>query len=185
MHFCPHAHSMLQMKKPESNNECTTLQRARLVHLRACNLSYCAERTEWGDAARVALPGQPWLSVKDFSVWNKCCGILSFPASSHLCVARSRHRVHSSGGRRRRTTGTRHIWVIVMLLWPLRRGEKSSLVTEEGRRGAARGDARETGYTCVSVRKESRVVAWKGKRDIASWCPNGRCSVCAVLPTST
>lgn len=166
---------MLQMKKPKSNNECTTLQRACLVHLRACNLSYCAERTEWG--TRVALPGQPWLSVKDFSMWNKCCRILSFPVSSHLCVARSRHRVHSSGGRRRRTTGTRHIWVIVMLLWPLRRVEKSSLVTEEGRW--------ETGYTCVSVRKKSRVVSWKGKRDIASWCPNGRCSVCAVIPTST
>lgn len=125
---------VLQMKMLKCNNERTTIQRACLVHLRACNPSYCAERTEW--RTRVALPGQPWLSVKVSSMWNKCSRILSFPVSSHLCTARSRHRVHSSGGRRRRTTGTRHIWVIVMLLFPLRRLKRSSLVPEEGRCGA-------------------------------------------------
>lgn len=133
------------------------------------------------------LPGQPWLSVNDFSMRNKCCKILSFPVSSHLCWARNRHHVHSSGGRRRRTTGTRHIWVIVMLLFPLRRVKIPLWATEEGRRGAGKA-----GYTCFSVCKKSRVVIWRETRDIGGHrlllsypsVPVAG-SVCAVLPTST
>lgn len=145
---------MLQTKMPKCNHECTTLQRACLVHLRACDIRYCAERAEW--RRRVALPGQPWLSVKVSSMWNKCYRILSVPVSSHVCSVRSRHRVHSSGGRRRRATGTRHIWVIVMLLFPLRRFKEIPF-------GDRRGTVRRTkaGYTCASVCKKSRVVLWR------------------------